>query len=58
MPTTLAFAPEPEDLEERFFDAPVITFAPPRPEPQANPLDSRPEPRDSRPDASDRTLGT
>ncbi|WP_374426577.1 hypothetical protein [Tabrizicola sp.] len=27
--TTLAFAPAPEDLEEVFFDAPVIAFAPP-----------------------------
>jgi hypothetical protein len=26
--TTLAFAPAPEDLEEVFFDAPVIAFAP------------------------------
>ena len=27
--TTLAFAPAPEDLEEVFFDAPVLAFAPP-----------------------------
>ena len=27
--TTLAFAPEPEDLEEVFFDTPVAAFAPP-----------------------------
>ncbi len=27
--TTLAFAPAPEDLEDVFFDAPVIAFAPP-----------------------------
>lgn len=27
--TTLAFAPEPEDLEEIYFDAPVLAFAPP-----------------------------
>lgn len=26
--TTLAFAPVPEDLEEVFFDAPIIAFAP------------------------------
>ncbi len=28
--TTLAFAPAPEDLDEVFFDAPVVTFAPQR----------------------------
>ena len=27
--TTLAFAPAPEDLDEVYFDAPVIAFAPP-----------------------------
>ncbi len=27
--TTLAFAPAPEDLEEIFFDAPIVAFAPP-----------------------------
>lgn len=27
--TTLAFAPEPEDLDEVFFDTPVLAFAPP-----------------------------
>lgn len=27
--TTLAFAPASEDLEEIYFDAPVVTFAPP-----------------------------
>lgn len=27
--TTLAFAPAPEDLDEVFFDAPVIASAPP-----------------------------
>lgn len=27
--TTLAFAPEPEDLEEIFFDAPVLAFTRP-----------------------------
>ncbi|MFN3992382.1 MAG: hypothetical protein ACK4IU_05685 [Tabrizicola flagellatus] len=27
--TTLAFAPEPEDLEEVYFDAPVLAFTPP-----------------------------
>lgn len=27
--TTLAFAPAPEDLEEIFFDAPVLAFAAP-----------------------------
>jgi hypothetical protein len=26
--TTLAFAPAPQDLEEIFFDAPIIAFAP------------------------------
>ncbi len=26
--TTLAFAPAPDDLEEVYFDAPVVTFAP------------------------------
>jgi hypothetical protein len=26
--TTLAFAPAPEDLDEVYFDAPVIAFAP------------------------------
>ncbi|MDZ4087337.1 MAG: hypothetical protein U1E69_11105 [Tabrizicola sp.] len=26
--TTLAFSPAPEDLDEVFFDAPVIAFAP------------------------------
>ena len=29
--TTLAFAP-PEDLEEVYFDAPIVAFAPPVPE--------------------------
>ena len=29
MQTTLAFAPAPEDLDEVFFDAPVVIFAPP-----------------------------
>ena len=28
MQTTLAFAPAPEDLDEVYFDAPVITRAP------------------------------
>ncbi|WP_167850948.1 MULTISPECIES: hypothetical protein [Tabrizicola] len=27
--TTLAFAPQPEDLEDIHFDAPVIAFHPP-----------------------------
>jgi hypothetical protein len=27
--TTLAFAPQPEDLEEVYFDDPVLAFAPP-----------------------------
>lgn len=27
--TTLAFAPAPEDLEEVYFDAPVLAFARP-----------------------------
>ena len=27
--TTLAFAPASEDLDEVYFDAPVVTFAPP-----------------------------
>lgn len=27
--TTLAFAPAPEDLEEVYFDTPVVAFAPP-----------------------------
>jgi hypothetical protein len=26
--TTLAFAPAPDDLDEVFFDAPIVTFAP------------------------------
>jgi hypothetical protein len=26
--TTLAFAPAPEDLDEVYFDAPVVAFAP------------------------------
>jgi hypothetical protein len=30
--TTLAFAPAPEDLEEVYFDAPIVAFAPPVPE--------------------------
>ncbi len=30
--TTLAFAPAPDDLEEIYFDAPVVTFAPPVPD--------------------------
>lgn len=30
--TTLAFAPAPEDLEEVFFDAPIVAFAPPIPD--------------------------
>jgi hypothetical protein len=30
MLTTLAFAPTPEDLEEVYFDAPIITLAPQR----------------------------
>ncbi|MDP3195743.1 hypothetical protein [Tabrizicola sp.] len=30
--TTLAFAPAPDDLEEVFFDAPVIAFAPTKPD--------------------------
>lgn len=25
--TTLAFAPAPEDLEEVYFDSPIVTFA-------------------------------
>jgi hypothetical protein len=28
MQTTLAFAPAPDDLDEVYFDAPVVTFAP------------------------------
>ena len=28
MQTTLAYAPTPEDLDEVFFDAPIITLAP------------------------------
>ncbi|WP_170971977.1 hypothetical protein [Rhodobacter sp. SY28-1] len=27
--TTLAFAPAPEDLEEIYFDAPIVAFAHP-----------------------------
>lgn len=27
--TTLAFAPAPEDLDEVYFDAPIVVFAPP-----------------------------
>jgi hypothetical protein len=27
--TTLAFAPAPEDLDEVYFDTPVLAFAPP-----------------------------
>jgi hypothetical protein len=27
--TTLAFAPAPEDLDEVFFDTPVVAFTPP-----------------------------
>lgn len=27
--TTLAFAPQPEDLDDIHFDTPVIAFAPP-----------------------------
>ena len=27
--TTLAFAPDAEDLDEVYFDAPVLAFAPP-----------------------------
>jgi hypothetical protein len=27
--TTLAFAPQPEDLDDIHFDAPVIAFSPP-----------------------------
>lgn len=27
--TTLAFAPEADDLDEVYFDAPVVAFAPP-----------------------------
>ncbi len=27
--TTLAFAPAPDDLDEVYFDAPVLSFAPP-----------------------------
>lgn len=29
MPTTLAFFPGPDDLDEGYFDLPVLTFAPP-----------------------------
>jgi hypothetical protein len=29
MPTTLAFAPDRADLEEFFFDVPVIVWTPP-----------------------------
>lgn len=29
MPTTLAFQPSPDDLDEGYFDVPVLTFAPP-----------------------------
>lgn len=28
MPTTLAFAPAEDDLDEVFFDVPVVTFGP------------------------------
>lgn len=37
MPTTLAFHPGPDDLDEGYFDVPVLTFAPPAaalPEPE------------------------
>lgn len=32
MQTTLAFAPQPIDLEEDFFGTPIIVWAPPEPE--------------------------
>ena len=35
MPGTLAFAPTPEDLEDDLFTVPVLTFAPPKPEDEA-----------------------
>jgi hypothetical protein len=36
MPSTLAFLPGPEDLDEGYFDVPVLTFSPP--------MDDTPEP--------------
>ena len=30
--TTLAFAPEPEDLDEVYFDVPIVAFAPVMPD--------------------------
>jgi hypothetical protein len=36
MPSTLAFLPGPEDLDEGYFDVPVLTFSPP--------VDDTPEP--------------
>jgi hypothetical protein len=32
MQTTLAFAPTPEDLDEVYFDAPIMTLVPSAPE--------------------------
>jgi hypothetical protein len=29
MPTTLAFHPSPDDLDEGYLDVPVLTFTPP-----------------------------
>lgn len=29
MPTTLAFQPNSDDLDEGYFDVPVLTFVPP-----------------------------
>jgi hypothetical protein len=35
--TTLAFAPVPEDLEEVFFDAPVVAFRQPADDEESEP---------------------
>ena len=45
MPTTLAFFPQPDDLEEDFFGIPVLSWSdptPPSPESPTEPPDAAP----------------
>lgn len=41
MPTTLAFQPTTDDLDEGYFDVPVLTFTPPR---EDSPVPEAPDP--------------
>ncbi|MFO1204051.1 MAG: hypothetical protein U1E58_15575 [Tabrizicola sp.] len=38
MPTTLAFQPSPDDLDEGYFDVPILTFTPPEETPEPEPV--------------------